>query len=58
MVLDWDDVEGNTRRRLAGLAHEKARKEEEKRKRAEQKVRERVGGVRALSEKRSKIIKY
>ncbi len=31
MQFDWDDVEGNTRRRLAGLAHEKARKQEERR---------------------------
>mmetsp|Transcript_26101 Transcript_26101/g.57021 ORF Transcript_26101/g.57021 Transcript_26101/m.57021 type:complete len:697 (+) Transcript_26101:262-2352(+) len=33
--LDWDDVEGNTRRRLAGLHHEKLRQEAMRRKRAE-----------------------
>ncbi|GLI69534.1 hypothetical protein VaNZ11_014179 [Volvox africanus] len=33
--LDWDDVEGNSRRRLANLAHEKRRQEEARRKKAE-----------------------
>jgi len=31
MQYDWDDVEGNTRRRLAGLAREKARQAEMRR---------------------------
>jgi hypothetical protein len=28
--FDWDDAEGNLRRRLAGLAREKSRKEQAK----------------------------
>ncbi|KXZ45227.1 hypothetical protein GPECTOR_57g517 [Gonium pectorale] len=36
--LDWDDVEGNTRRRLAGLALEKERQEEARRKKRESKA--------------------
>ncbi|GLC50817.1 hypothetical protein PLESTB_000435300 [Pleodorina starrii] len=35
--LDWDDVEGNSRRRLANLAHEKRRQEEARRKKADAK---------------------
>ncbi|EFJ48678.1 hypothetical protein VOLCADRAFT_90897 [Volvox carteri f. nagariensis] len=35
--LDWDDVEGNSRRRLANLAHEKRRQEEARRKKSEAK---------------------
>jgi hypothetical protein len=31
MQYDWDDVEGNTRRRLAGLAREKQRQAEMRR---------------------------
>lgn len=31
LQYDWDDVEGNTRRRLAGLAHEALRLAEMKR---------------------------
>jgi hypothetical protein len=31
MKFDWDDAEGNARRRLAGLAHEKARQAEMRR---------------------------
>jgi hypothetical protein len=31
MQYDWDDVEGNTRRRLAGLAREKERQAEMRR---------------------------
>lgn len=34
--FDWDDVEGNTRRRLAALAREKQRKQEQQRRRVEQ----------------------
>ncbi len=37
LAFDWDDVAGNTKRRLAGLAHEKKRQEEMKRKRKENK---------------------
>lgn len=37
MQYDWDDVEGNTRRRLAGLAREKARQAEMRRLRQESK---------------------
>eukprot|EP00955_Chlamydomonas_euryale_P111807 366092-Chlamydomonas_euryale.AAC.2 len=37
LQLDWDDVEGNTRRRLEGLAHEKMRQQEARRLRAAQK---------------------
>lgn len=33
LQLDWDDIEGNTRRRLAGLELEKRRQEEMRRKR-------------------------
>ncbi|KAG2483511.1 hypothetical protein HYH03_017619 [Edaphochlamys debaryana] len=36
--LDWDDVAGNTRRRLANLAHEKERMEEARRKKREAKA--------------------
>ncbi|KAI8463939.1 MAG: hypothetical protein J3K34DRAFT_455000 [Monoraphidium minutum] len=36
MQYDWDDVEGNTRRRLAGLAREKARQAEMRRLRQDQ----------------------
>uniref|UniRef100_A0A7S0RJC1 VWFA domain-containing protein n=1 Tax=Chlamydomonas leiostraca TaxID=1034604 RepID=A0A7S0RJC1_9CHLO len=35
-AIDFDDAEGNARRRLAGLAHEKARQEETRRRRREQ----------------------
>lgn len=34
-ALDWDDIAGQTARRLAGLAHEKARQAEMRRKRVE-----------------------
>lgn len=44
LSFDWDDVEGNSRRRLAGLAHEKQRKEEMKLKKQESAGR---GGSRA-----------
>ncbi|PNW85740.1 hypothetical protein CHLRE_03g207400v5 [Chlamydomonas reinhardtii] len=36
-ALDWDDVAGNSRRRLANLAHEKERMEESRRKKRESK---------------------
>jgi hypothetical protein len=35
MQYDWDDAEGNSRRRLAGLAREKARQAEMRRLRTE-----------------------
>jgi hypothetical protein len=37
LAFDWDDIAGNSKRRLAGLAHEKQRKEEMKVKRQEAK---------------------
>ncbi|KAF6255953.1 hypothetical protein COO60DRAFT_1296414 [Scenedesmus sp. NREL 46B-D3] len=37
LAFDWDDIAGNSKRRLAGLAHEKQRKEEMKLKRREAK---------------------
>jgi hypothetical protein len=37
LAFDWDDVEGNTRRRLAGLQHEQLRQDQMKRLRRETK---------------------
>jgi hypothetical protein len=37
MQFDWDDVEGNTRRRLAGLALEKQRQQESRRRKVQEK---------------------
>ncbi len=54
MKFDWDDVEGNTRRRLAGLALEKRRQTEIKRKRQESRALEKAGGVTAEA-KRSPV---
>ncbi|KAF8064522.1 viaA [Scenedesmus sp. PABB004] len=39
LAFDWDDVAGNTARRLAGLKHEKERTEEMKRKRQASRAR-------------------
>lgn len=47
LKFDWDDTEGNTKRRLAGLALEKNRQAEMRRKRLES---------RGLSEDKSKNI--
>lgn len=41
--FDWDDAEGNMRRRLAGLAQEKQRKEQAKLNRRER--RDDMGGA-------------
>ena len=41
--FDWDDAEGNLRRRLAGLALEKQRKEQAKMNRSERRAD--VGGA-------------
>ncbi len=46
-ALDFDDAEGNARRRLAGLAHEKLRQEESRRLRGVAKAQDaRMGAVR------------
>lgn len=45
MKFDWDDAEGNARRRLAGLALEKRRQEESRRKKKESKQQEKTGMV-------------
>lgn len=37
-AMDWDDKEGNTRRRLVSLQREKARQEESRRLKAEQRA--------------------
>lgn len=47
LKFDWDDVEGNTRRRLAGLALEKKRQAEIKRKRTAARQLDKAGGVTA-----------
>ncbi|KAG2436957.1 hypothetical protein HXX76_006473 [Chlamydomonas incerta] len=44
-ALDWDDVAGNSRRRLANLAHEKERMEESRRKKRESKASQSRTGV-------------
>jgi hypothetical protein len=38
LAFDWDDAEGNMRRRLAGLALEKQRKEQAKLNRSEKRT--------------------
>ncbi len=43
--MDWDDIEGNTARRLEGLRQEKRRKEESRRLKAESRAAEKEGVV-------------
>ncbi len=45
--MDWDDVEGNQRRRLAGLKREKQRQDASRRLRVETKEEEKKTGVNA-----------